>query len=41
MSDALQAAQEYFQQLNEAEQYAWIAEIVGFIVVIVGIILLF
>lgn len=37
----LQQAQVYFQQLNNYEKYGWIAEILGFGLVITGIILLF
>jgi hypothetical protein len=32
---------EYFSQLNDEEKYAWLAEIFGFILVVVGIVLIF
>jgi hypothetical protein len=31
----------YFAQLNDYEKYAWIASAIGFLLVIVGIVLLF
>ena len=37
----LQQAQVYFGQLNEYEKYGWVAEGIGLLLVIVGIVLLF
>lgn len=40
-NDFVNAANIYFSQLNDYEKYAWIAEAVGFCVIIAGIVMLF
>jgi len=37
----LQMLQGYFAGLNDQEKYAWVAELVGLLLVIVGVVLLF
>jgi hypothetical protein len=36
----LQTANDYFQQLTDYEKYGWIAEALGFILLVVGVVLL-
>jgi hypothetical protein len=41
LNEFFQLVQRYFKQLNEYETYGWIAEGVGLLLIIVGIVLLF
>jgi hypothetical protein len=41
MQELTTAMNAYFADLNQQEQYGWIAVLAGFLLVIVGIILLF
>ena len=40
ISEWMDHAKEYFSQLNQQEQYGWMGEGTGFLLVIIGVVLL-
>jgi hypothetical protein len=41
MQDVLEQIKGYFSDLDDQERYGWLAEGIGFVLVIVGVVLLF